>query len=98
MNSTVTVAQISGIRYSAAHSDHHNQANSGELVQENLRHFEVGGVEALGEPAVNGCQQIACFRSPALFAPQPGEARRGAQFQRFRLLLARDLKRLLERG
>ncbi len=45
---------------------------SPQLVQQRLRLFQIGSVEALGEPAVDGCQQIARLAPPALFAPQPG--------------------------
>jgi hypothetical protein len=62
------------------------------------RFFQVGGIEALREPAVNWGEEIACFGPPPLFAPQPGEARRGAQFQRLRLLGLRGADRLLQGG
>jgi len=39
---------------------------SAELVQQRLRLLKIGCVEALGEPAVNRCQQIARFGPPAL--------------------------------
>jgi len=39
------------------------------LGQEFCGVLQVGGVEALGEPAVDRRQQVARFRSPALFAP-----------------------------
>ena len=51
---------------------------------------EIGGVEALGEPAVDGREQLACLASPALLAPEPGEVRRGAQFVAACALLAGD--------
>ena len=34
--------------------------------------------EALGEPAVDWCEQVAGFGALALLAPQPGKAHRGA--------------------
>ena len=57
-----------------------------ELVEQRLGVFEIGGIEAFGEPAVDGCQQTVRCGPPALLTPQPGEARRGAQLKRFRLL------------
>src|SRR5439155_16152974 len=56
----------------------------------------VGGVEALGEPAVNRREETARFGPPALLAPQPGEAGRSAQLIGLGLLPARDAQRLLE--
>jgi len=55
-------------------------AGSRQLVEQPLRFFQISGVEALGERAVEGCQQVARLAPPALLAPQPGEARGGAQF------------------
>src|SRR6516225_9274160 len=71
-------------------------AGSCQLVEQVLRFFQVGGVEALGKPAVDGCREIARLGPPALVTPQPGEARRGAQFERLRLLLPGDSKRFVE--
>src|SRR6516162_4902657 len=45
---------------------------SAELVEKRLRFFEVGCIEAFGEPAVNRREEIAGFDSPALVAAQPG--------------------------
>jgi hypothetical protein len=33
-------------------------AGSRQLVEQPLRFFQVGGVEALGEPAVDGCEKL----------------------------------------
>ncbi len=52
--------------------------------------LQIGGIESLAEPTVNGRQKIACFSPPSLLAPQPREARRRAQFKRFRLLMSRN--------
>ena len=49
--------------------------------------FQIGRIEALGEPAVEGREQVARLVSPALLGPQPGEARGGAQFVASRALL-----------
>src|SRR5215472_7960419 len=63
---------------------------SRQLGEECCRFLKVGGVEAFGEPAVDGCEQVACLAEPALLAPQAGEARGGAQFVASRALLAGD--------
>ena len=62
----------------------------GEFVEQRLRFSQVRGVEALGEPAVEGREQVARLAPSALLAPQPGEARGGAQFVAPRALLAGD--------
>ena len=46
---------------------------SGQLIEQCLRFFQVGGVEALGERAVDGCQQLAGLASPVLLEPLWGE-------------------------
>jgi hypothetical protein len=45
------------------------QRNSGQLIEERLCLLQIGGVEALGEPAVNRREEVPRVRSPALFAP-----------------------------
>jgi hypothetical protein len=47
----------------------HADAASRQLIEEQLRVREIGGVEALGEPAVDRREQLARFGPPALFAP-----------------------------
>ena len=42
---------------------------SRQLVEQRLCLFQIGGIEALGEPAVDRCEQIARFGPPALLAP-----------------------------
>src|SRR5437899_1149308 len=67
-----------------------------QLVEQRLRLFQVGGIEALGEPAENGCEEVARPGRPALFAPKPGKAHRSAQLPRFRLLLPGGFERSAE--
>ena len=43
--------------------------DSRQLIEQGLRLFQIGGVKALGEPAVDRCQQFACFGATALLAP-----------------------------
>src|SRR6266566_3390821 len=62
-----------------------------QLIEQHLRFFEIRRVEAFGEPAVDRREKVAGFGAPALLAPQPREARRDAQFQRFRPLLLRRI-------
>jgi hypothetical protein len=73
-------------------------SSSCQLVEQRLCLFEVGGLEALGEPAVDRREEVAGFPPPALLAPQPCKADGGAQFQRFRLLGLGDADRLLKGG
>ena len=47
--------------------------------EQRLRLYEIDGVEALSEPAVDRRNQVARFGPPTLFASQSSEARRGAQ-------------------
>ena len=54
-------------------------AGSRQLIEQPLCFFQIGGVEALGEPTVDGGEQIMSLGPPALLAPQPSEARRRAQ-------------------
>jgi hypothetical protein len=54
---------------------------SRQFVEQLLCVFQVGGVEALGEPAVDRREQVAGFGAPALFAPEASEIAGSAQFQ-----------------
>ena len=67
--------------------------SSSQLVEQRLGILQIGGVEALGEPAVDRRQQLARLGGLALVAPQPGEAGGGAQFPRLRLLRTGSLDR-----
>src|SRR5262245_42497432 len=60
-------------------------------VQQRLGLLEVGGVKALGEPAVDRCEQIVGVGAPALLLPQARQAHGGAQLQGLRLLAAGDV-------
>src|SRR6516165_734474 len=60
--------------------------------------FQVRGVEALGEPAVERREQVARLALAALLPPQPGEARGGAQFVAPCALLAGDRQGGAERA
>jgi hypothetical protein len=52
---------------------------STELVEQRLGVLEVDGTEALGEPPIDRCEQVACLGAPALLLPQPSEARGSPQ-------------------
>ena len=69
---------------------------SGELRQESLRLFQIGGIETLGEPAADGREQISCRGPPDLFAPEPREGRRGAQIIGLCLMSSCDAQRFFE--
>ena len=44
-------------------------ADSRQFVEERLRLFQIGGVEPLGEPAIDRRQQLARLRPPPLLPP-----------------------------
>ena len=56
-----------------------------EVLQRRLGLFQVERVETLGEPAVDGREEIARLGAPAVIALKTREARRRAQLQRTRL-------------
>src|SRR5262249_3504489 len=58
--------------------------------------LQVGGVEALGKPVVDFGEHRARLVAPIGVAHEPREARRGAEFERLRTLLARNQNSLLE--
>jgi hypothetical protein len=62
----------------------------GQFVEQRLGVLEVGGVEALGEPAVDRREQITGFGAAILVAAESGEAHGGAQFPELGLLLLGD--------
>src|SRR5262249_18285738 len=61
-----------------------------QLVEQRLRFLEIGRAETFREPVVDRGEELAGFDAPPLVAPQSGEARSGAQFPEFRLLLLGD--------
>jgi len=52
--------------------------------------FQIGGVEAFGEPPVDRSEEVEGFCAAVLIATQPGEAHGGAQFPELGLLLPGD--------
>ena len=67
-----------------------SEKGSGEFVEHRLSFFEVGRVEAFGEPEVDGREKVARLGGAALVAAEPGEAHGGAQFPELGLLLPSD--------
>jgi hypothetical protein len=65
-----------------------NERLFAQLIEQRFRLFEVRGVEAFGEPAVNVGQDPLSFALLPLCLPQASQARGRAQFQRLRVLLA----------
>src|SRR5262249_41048402 len=63
---------------------------SPQLCQQALGLLKISRVKALGDPAVDRCQQLVGLTAPALLLPQPTQAHSGAQLPGFRLLAARD--------
>src|SRR5215472_5297252 len=76
----------------------HVAALSRELLQQGPRLLEVGGVKALGEPAVNRREQFAGFIPLALLLPQPTQAHGRAQLQRLHLLATSGIEGLVKTG
>jgi hypothetical protein len=64
---------------------------SRQRIEQRLGVLQVGGVEALGEPTVERGQQLVCLGTPVLPLPQPTQAHRRPQLERFGLLLASDV-------
>src|SRR5215217_3723251 len=69
-----------------------------ELFQQCLRLLEIGGVKALGEPAIDRREEFVGFGTPALLLPQPRQAHGGAELQGLGLLTVGDGVGLLEAG
>jgi len=65
-----------------------------QFVQQPLRLFEVGRVEAFGEPVIYRREQVAGLGMAALVAAEPGEAHSGAQFPELCFLLPSDVEGL----
>src|SRR5215472_10241699 len=69
-----------------------------QYVQQCFRLLEVGGVKALGEPAIDRGQELARFQALALLLPEASEAHGGPQLQGLRLLAAGDVEGLPKTG
>jgi hypothetical protein len=54
-------------------------ANSCQLVEQRLGVLQIGGLEALGEPAVDRREKAVGRGASALLGPETGEAGRGTQ-------------------
>src|SRR5262245_34246148 len=71
---------------------------SRQFIEQRLSVLQVGGVEALGEPAEDRGQQLVCVGAPTLLLPQPAQAYCRPQLERFGLLPASDVEGLAEPG
>src|SRR5262249_3481797 len=60
--------------------------------------LEIRGVEALGEPAVDRCEELVGLGALALLLPELTQAHGRPQLPGFGLLAAGDRERLLEAG
>jgi hypothetical protein len=56
-----------------------------QICQQRLGLLQVGGVKALGEPAVDRREDLARFVALALLPPQPAQARRRPELLGFNL-------------
>ena len=64
-----------------------------KLAKQRFRFFQIGGVEAFGEPAIDRRERVARFAATTLVALQAGEACRRLQFPQLGVLLAGDAQR-----
>ena len=62
-------------------------SSSCQLVEQRLCLFQIGCVEAFGEPAIDRLEKIAGFGGATLVAAEPRETRSGAQFPKLSFLL-----------
>src|SRR5579864_6195878 len=69
-----------------------------QLVEQRLGLLEIARVEAFSEPAVDRREEIMGLVPLALIAPEPRQARGGAKFPGFSLLLTCNRERALEIG
>ena len=69
-----------------------------QFLQQDLRLPQVGCVKALGEPIVDGEEELMSFGLSALAPPQSTQAHGGAQLPGFDLLAARYGQSLLSAG
>jgi len=67
-----------------------------QLFQQRLRLLEVGGVKALGEPAVDRREELVSLIALALVLPRATQAQGGAQLLGLRPLAAGNGQGLLE--
>jgi hypothetical protein len=67
-----------------------------QRLEQRLGVLQVGGVEALGKPAVVRGQQLVRLGTAALTLPQPSEAHRRPHLQGLSLLPARHLEGLMK--
>jgi len=65
-------------------------AGSRQFAEQRLGLFQIGRVEAFGEPAIDWREKVAGFGAATLVAAEPGEARGGAQFPELGFLLLGD--------
>jgi len=69
-----------------------------QVLQQRFGPLEIGGVKALGEPAVDRCEQLPRFSAFALLLPQATQGQCRAQFPRLGLLAVGHSESLLETG
>ena len=64
----------------------------GQIAQKLFRRYQIGGAETLRKAVEDGLEAGEGIGGSALIAEQAGEARRGAQLARQRLLPARPVQ------
>lgn len=70
----------------------------GQLGEKGFSVFQIDSIKTFSKPVVNGCEQVVCLLTLALGLPQTSEAGGGTEFERFGLLLAGNLKGLVQIG
>jgi hypothetical protein len=89
---------MSHMQAEADKGDSRGAGRSGKLLQQRLGLLEICRIKALGEPAVNRCEQLVGFGALALPLPQPSQAHGRPQLQGFRPLTPSDVEGSLEAG
>ena len=64
-----------------------------QSVEQRFRVLQILRLEALRKPAVHRLEEDTRLLRPALPMPQPGETRRGAEFEELGILSTRNLER-----
>ena len=98
-NPTFTISRVGDRPAKSGHSHRATPPRQSPVqsgIEQRLGLFEVGGVEAFGEPGVDRGAQGGRLLRPALLAAQAGKAHRTAQFPGFRVLPACDVDALLD--
>src|SRR5262249_23267143 len=73
-----------------------DETGSGQVIEERLGLLQVKRVEAFGEPAIDGREQVASLGALALIAPEAGEVESCTQLPEFGALPLRHCYRVVK--